>query len=237
MDRTTTLHYIFDPLCGWCYAAAPLVKAARELSGLAIALHGGGMMAGNNRRPITPQWRDYVMPHDRRIAQMTGQAFGQAYFEGLLRDSGAVMDSEPPTTAILAAEALDGRGLDMLHRLQRAHYVDGRRIAEREVLEALAAGLGLNAGAFRDAFAGLAGDATRQHFADSRQWLARCGGHGFPTFALESGGQLEALDIGPWLGRPDDWQNHLRGYIGHVPSDRPAQAAVGPVCGPDACSL
>jgi putative protein-disulfide isomerase len=234
MNRTTTLHYIFDPLCGWCYAAAPLVKAARELPGLTIALHGGGMMAGNNRRAITPQWRDYVMPHDRRIAQMTGQAFGQAYFEGLLRDVGAIMDSEPPTTAILAAEAQGGRGLDMLHRLQRAHYVDGRRIAEREVLEAQAAALGLNAETFRDAFARLAGDATRQHFADSRQWLARCGGHGFPTFALESAGQLELLDIGPWLGRPEDWQNHLRGRL---PGDRSTQSAAGPVCGPDACAI
>ena len=29
-------------------------------------------------------------------------------------DRGAVFDSAPPTTAILAAQALDGRGLDML---------------------------------------------------------------------------------------------------------------------------
>jgi putative protein-disulfide isomerase len=27
----TTLHYIFDPLCGWCYGAAPLVAAARTV--------------------------------------------------------------------------------------------------------------------------------------------------------------------------------------------------------------
>lgn len=23
---TPTLHYIHDPLCGWCYGAAPLVR-------------------------------------------------------------------------------------------------------------------------------------------------------------------------------------------------------------------
>lgn len=32
-----TLHYIFDPLCGWCYGAAPLVEAARTVPGLAVA--------------------------------------------------------------------------------------------------------------------------------------------------------------------------------------------------------
>ena len=90
MNEATTLHCIFDPLCGWCYAAAPLVEAAREVPGLRVELHGGGMMTGANRRAITPQWRDYVLPHDRRIAELTGQPFGEAYFEGLLRDGTAM---------------------------------------------------------------------------------------------------------------------------------------------------
>ncbi|HCQ45679.1 MAG TPA: protein-disulfide isomerase, partial [Achromobacter sp.] len=118
---TPTLHYIFDPLCGWCYGAAPLVDAARDIAGLHVAPHGGGMMTGGNRQPVTDALRRYVMPHDERIAGLTGQVFGRDYFDGLLRDSGAVFDSEPPTTAILAAEQLDGRGLDLLKRLQHAH--------------------------------------------------------------------------------------------------------------------
>ena len=27
-----TLHYIYDPLCGWCYGAKPLVQAAQAVS-------------------------------------------------------------------------------------------------------------------------------------------------------------------------------------------------------------
>lgn len=199
----TTLHYIFDPLCGWCYGAAPLVEAARTVPGLSVAFHGGGMLAGPNRRTVSPQWRDYVMPHDRRIADMTGQPFGQPYFEGLLRDGTAVMDSEPPITATLAAEAVGGRGLDMIHRLQRAHYEEGRRIADAPVLRELAADIGLPADAFEAEFARQSGEATRRHIDDSRHWLHRVGGQGFPTFALESDdGALHVLDIGPWLGKP-----------------------------------
>jgi putative protein-disulfide isomerase len=132
------LHYAFDPLCGWCYGAAPLISAARGVCGLNISIHAGGMMTGPNRQAITPQLRDYVMTHDKRIAQLTGQPFGEAYFDGLLRDAGAVMDSAPSCTAILTAEELAGRGLDMLHRVQRAHYVEGRRIADANVLAELA---------------------------------------------------------------------------------------------------
>lgn len=232
------LHYVFDPLCGWCYAAAPLVEAARQVPGLAIVLHGGGMMTGPNRRHITPQWRDHVMPHDRRIAELSGQPFGERYFDGLLRDTTAVMDSAPPTTALLAAEAMAGRGLDMLHRQQQAHYVEGLRIADTGVLAALAQDLGLDAAAFEEAFAQWEGAATEAHMATSRQWLARAGGQGFPTLALAVGaGALQRLDIGPWLGQPEAWQAELqrRLPVGAVTDAAPAGA--GLACGPGHCAI
>jgi len=211
VNDTITLHYIFDPLCGWCYAAAPLVDAARNVPGLQVAFHGGGMMTGANRRAITPQWREYVIPHDRRIAEMTGQPFGEGYFEGLLRDTSAVMDSEPPITAVLAAESLrSGGGLDMVHRLQRAHYVEGRRIADAQVLKAVAAELGFDTEAFAAAVERLAGEATAQHIAESRQLLQRAGGQGFPTFVLtRADGSASRIEIGPWLGRTEDWKARL----------------------------
>ncbi|SSW73348.1 hypothetical protein AVE30378_05701 [Achromobacter veterisilvae] len=209
-----TLHYIFDPLCGWCYAAAPLVEAARALPGLDIALHGGGMMTGGNRQPVTDALRRYVMPHDERIAGLTGQPFGEDYFNGLLRDSGAVFDSEPPTTAILAAQALGGRGLDLLQRIQRAHYVQGLRVADPAVLAALAADIGLDPAAFGAAFAAAQGAETASHIAASRQLLARLGGSGFPTLALERGGACTLLEPSRYLGRPAQWQADLRARIG-----------------------
>ena len=48
------LHYLFDPLCGWCYGVAPLIAAAAGVPGLEIELHGGGMLTGSNRRAINP---------------------------------------------------------------------------------------------------------------------------------------------------------------------------------------
>ncbi|NMG37387.1 DsbA family protein [Azoarcus sp. TTM-91] len=228
-----TLHYIFDPLCGWCYAAAPLVKAARSLPGLRVAFHGGGMMMDGDRRPITPQWREYVIPHDRRIAAVSGQPFGEAYFDGLLLDRGAVMDSAPPTTAILAAEAIAGRGLDMLDQLQRAHYVQGRRIAEPAVLHAIASELGLNPAEFDQAYADLEGAPTRNHVAASRELLARVGGRGFPTLVLETDDRkLQVLDLSAWLGKPDAFREHL---AGRLPAAT-AEQAPAPFCGVDGCA-
>ena len=201
------LHYIYDPFCGWCYAAAPLVGAARRA--LPVQAHGGGMMAGRQRRTVSPQLRDYVMPHDRRIAQLTGQPFGDAYFDGLLRDPEAVFDSAPPIAAMLAAERLAGRGLDLLSRLQTAHYVEGRRIAETPVLVELAGTIGLEPAAFAVALEATQGEPTLAHIEDSRRRLAEVGGSGFPTFVLEQAGRRTVLDISAYLGRPEAWQAFL----------------------------
>jgi putative protein-disulfide isomerase len=229
---TTTLHYIHDPLCGWCYGAAPLVRVARDT--LRVQAHGGGMMAGAARRAITPELRQFVMTHDRRIAQASGQPFGQAYFEGLLRDTGAVLDSAPPITAILAADELAGAGLDMLARLQKAHYVEGRRIAELAVLEELAAELGLDAEAFGSAYQRLQGAATQAHIEQSRALLARIGGHGFPTVALEREGRFTIVDIGPYLGQPDAWRSWLTQQTGGATAAATGDTPL--VCGIDGCA-
>lgn len=203
------LHYIYDPLCGWCYGAKPLVQAAQQA--LPVIAHAGGMMSGANRQSVSPQLRNYVMPHDRRIAEYTGQPFGEAYFEGLLRDHTAVFDSTPPIAAVLAAEATDGHGLEMLGRLQTAHYVEGRRIADESVLLALAVQMGYVGEIFQVAFKSVD---TEQHIKASRALLAKLGGQGFPTLALEQDGQFTLIDISPWLGKPQAFADWLGQAIG-----------------------
>ncbi len=232
----TTLHYVFDPLCGWCYGAAPLISAARDVPDLTIVLHAGGMMAGANRHAVTSKLRDYVMSHDKRIAQLSGQTFGSAYFDELLCDSNAVLDSAPPSTAILAAEELAGRGLDMLHRLQLAHYVEGRRIADTAVLVQLAQELGLTPRAFAETFACLAGAVTERHFTESHHWLARIGAQGFPTIALEhADGTLARLDVGAWLSRTAEWTDYLCEQVS-AQADSPSSND-DLVCSVDGCAI
>lgn len=240
------LHYIFDPLCGWCYAAAPLVKAACGLAGVEVQWHGGGMLTGDHRRTITAEWRDKVMSSDQRIAEMTGQPFGDGYFNGLLKDIGAPMDSEPPTTAMLAAEALAGKGLEMLSAEQKAHYVDGLRISEPAVLRQLAQDIGLDAAAYDESYASLSGAATQRHMAESRQLLDLAQGQGFPTFALEFDhpelpGQraIQRIDIGPWLGDVAGWTEQLSTWSQQVAElkNQSTPAADDPNCGPDGCAL
>lgn len=212
MVSAPTLHYLYDPLCGWCWGAAPLLQAASELPGVELRLHGGGLFAGAARRPVTPELRAYVGPHDRRIAELSGQSFGSRYIDGLLKDPGAMLDSEPPITAVLAAQDLEPQaGPALLARIQRAHYVEGQHIAEPMVLSALAREQGLDGAAFEAAYQRLAGAPTRAHLRAARELLRRAGGQGFPSLVLEQPDRpLRPLEIGLFYGRRQAWQLHLR---------------------------
>nr|WP_255764381.1 DsbA family protein [Pectobacterium sp. IFB5596] len=211
------MHYIYDPLCGWCYGAAPLALAAQEIDGLDLILHGGGMMTGSNSRTITPEWHDYVIPHDRRIAQLTGQTFGEDYYEGLLRDTSVVLDSAPPTAAVLAAEAIDDKGMAMLYQIEQAHYVSGLKIVDTAVLRQCAEAIGLDGDAFCTELTFVRAETLSQHINASRELLAKVRGQGFPTFALEdANGNFQQIPAANYLGQVEAWRSMLIQMVNHA---------------------
>lgn len=233
VNPNATLHYFYDPLCGWCYGAAPLIHVAAGLDGLDLQLHPGGMMSGERRQSVSPALRHYVMPHDARIAALTGQPFGDNYFDGLLLDAGATFDSTPPTLAIMAAEALGADPLAMLERLQQAHYAEGQRIADAGVLLKLAVELGLDAAAFEAEMQKQAAvfDACVDR---TRQLMVQHNLRGFPSLLLEQRERLSRVDLSPFLGQPQAFAAHLRGLIGgSATADIEAGAAF---CSPDGCN-
>ncbi len=81
--RPPILHDIHDPLCGWCYAAAPLVRAAVR-NKVPVVLHAGGLW--DPAMHATDAKRRMMRKTDARISRLTGQTFGPAYLDGLLID-------------------------------------------------------------------------------------------------------------------------------------------------------
>ncbi|WP_297893271.1 DsbA family protein [Shewanella sp.] len=203
------LHAIIDPLCGWCYAAAPLLDAAAK-AGFTIKLHGGGMLTGSRRKQIDANWRDYVMPHDLRISELTGQPFGENYFNGLLRDTTIVLDSAPPIKAMLAIDAMGGDALAYLHSVQLAHYRDGHSASDEGHLARLATAQGFSPNAFAAQYTQAEGKLD-EHIVESRARLNRIGAQGFPSMAIETyDGKITAININRYYGQPEQWISYLK---------------------------
>ena len=183
-------------------------ESGSEPPGLKVVPHAGGMMTGNNRRQITDEWRNYVIPHDKRIAEMTGQPFGEAYFNGLLRDTTAVMDSEPPITAIGGGKA---GGTRAGHAAPHSAGTLSGRPAHRRHAGAGSVGeeLGLPSAAFIAEMRFSSGAPTAQHIAESRALLAKVQGGASRPLRWDSEGRLHLLPAGNYLGNVEARKNLL----------------------------
>jgi putative protein-disulfide isomerase len=199
------LHYVYDPLCGWCYCAEPLVNAASEVEGLKLELHGGGLWPEPTRLP--DEMRSFIREADARAAAISGQPYGKAYLDGLLADPTLTLESRPTTAAVLAAEAMSGAGLDMLRAIQHAHWEHGRKVVEPEVLGDIASVLGLERTSFETQRAEAQVD---EHIATSRRLMQRIGAGGFPAFVLQMGEQWYGVPHQQFAANPAGFADWLR---------------------------
>ena len=206
---SATLHYIYDPLCGWCYGAEPLVWAAAKASDVDLELHGGALWPEPTQLPEST--RLYIRQADQRIAQMSGQRFGPDYHNGLLLDPTMVLESRPPTAAVLAAQSLDrSKTLPMLRGIQHAHYEQGRRVVEPNVLADIALEVGLDRAEFEAAHTLAPVD---EHIAETHRLMSLVGAQGFPTFVLQIGEDLYPVPHGRFASQPPQFRDWLEAEV------------------------
>ncbi|EJE54519.1 hypothetical protein-disulfide isomerase [Acidovorax sp. CF316] len=195
--------YLFDPLCGWCYAAAPALKHLQGVDGLDVSLAPSGLFAGQGARPMDAQFAAYAWSNDQRIEKLTGQPFTQAYRDNILGAVAGRFDSGPATLALTAvAQTAPGRELEALHALQRARYVDGRDTADAAVLAEVLAALGLaDAAALARAPDAALHRAAAERVAHAQALLRAVGARGVPQLVVTGqGGALRLMGGDALLG-------------------------------------
>ncbi|MEI9408153.1 DsbA family protein [Mesorhizobium salmacidum] len=135
--------YLFDPLCGWCYGATPMLDKL-VASGVRVELLPTGLFSGAGARPMDEGFAAHAWANDQRIERLTGQAFTQAYQRNVLGIWGTLLDSHAATLGISAAGLEDpSRRLTALKAIQRARYVDRRDIVTVEGVSAVLADAGM----------------------------------------------------------------------------------------------
>ncbi len=189
------LLFVFDPLCGWCYGAAPSMARLQAATSLPIELWPTGLFAAGNARPMTPAFRDYAWQNDQRIEQLTGQRFTQAYYDQVLSDYSVAFDSWPATLALHLIElAAPGQGLAALHRIQALRYVDGRDLSQPTVLADAAESFGLARADFLAAYADAEQHrALRARIDAGQRLMAGLHLRGVPALVSRDGERLAVL--------------------------------------------
>lgn len=191
--------YLFDPLCGWCYGAAPALERLSQLNGVTVQLAPTGLFADKNARPMNASFAAFAWKNDQRIASLTGQVFSDAYRSQVLGAKDAVFDSAPVTLAVVAVGQTEPqREIEALKLLQRARYVDGRNNADVGIVADTLSGAGFADAArrVRSPDADLLA-AYRARIDAARSDMERFGVQGVPALIVEDarGRRLVPSDI------------------------------------------
>ncbi|MBR7981704.1 DsbA family protein [Burkholderia cenocepacia] len=198
------LHYVFDPLCGWCYGASGALTALADRTDVALHLLPSGLFAGEGARPMNDEFAAYAWSNDQRIEQLTGQSFTERYRSDVLADHQQMFDSGPATIALTAvALTAPERETQALKAIQLARYVDGQDVTQINTLVTLLSDLGLEQAAARLARPDTELiDANRNRVAHAQALLQQFGARGVPSFILESEGHQQLLHASAAFSNP-----------------------------------
>ncbi len=166
---STTVTYLFDPLCGWCYGASPAIQRLGQDASITLELATTGLFSGGGRL-MSAEFAEFAWSNDVRIQKLTGQPFSAAYRSQVLGQHGSRFDSAAASTALTAvAQTAPAEELKTLKALQEARYVDGLDVCTPQGVDGILRAKGLNAAA--DLLARQDADLQLQH--DARVQKAR----------------------------------------------------------------
>jgi len=200
------VHYLFDPLCGWCYGATPLIDVLVNTTGFEVAFHPGGMIP---RLPIEPAFRQHILQADDRIASETHMPFGQVYKDRVLSKDELILDSYLTTRAFLVGVDMGIAPHVMLKSIQQAHYVNGAKLDEIAALRNLAMSLALDLNEW-DCGIELSEPKLYQALEASHTLMKEYEISGYPSVIAEIGDELKRLPISAYYGNVPGWEACLK---------------------------
>jgi len=186
MASPSHVSYLFDPLCGWCYGASPMLEKLAAEPDFAVTLVPTGLFSYAGARPMDAVFAAYAWANDQRIERLTGQPFSNEYRQNVLGAHGGRFDSAPATLALTAVHVGEPeREFEALKAIQHARYVNGVDITDTSVLAAVLRELGLEDAARRISAPGAELlDANRKRVDSARETMLRFGLQGVPSLIV-----------------------------------------------------
>lgn len=187
----TTLYYVHDPMCSWCWGFRPALDAL--LAGLPPSVRVErllGGLASDSDEPMSDSMREQLQQTWRRIQRrIPGTRFD---FDFWARCSPR-RSTWPACRAVIAARRQDPAfDQAMTYAVQRAYYLEARNPSDRETLIGLAGEIGAKSAQFaRDLDSGQ----TRGALVDEITLAREIGVSSFPSLVLDSSGSRWRIPV------------------------------------------
>jgi putative protein-disulfide isomerase len=181
------LIYIYDPVCGWCYAFTPVVQElVKQHPEIEVEVLSGGMILGAHRRPASAMY-NYIKDARVRVEELSGIKFGDAFIEGYLHTEDLIDSEKPCVATTVFKQYLPAQALDFAHDLQYALKFEGKSLNEDATYVEVLKKYNLPAEEFLEKMGQEENRyATHAEFQQVQAW----GITGFPAAILEAKDQL-----------------------------------------------
>jgi putative protein-disulfide isomerase len=180
MQPASTLLYVADPMCSWCWGFAPVLeKIAQAYPKIPIRIVLGGL-APDSDTPMEAEMRAYVQQAWRDVHARTGAEFNFDFWQ----KCAPRRSTWPACRAVILARRHGFEGA-MFAAIQNAYYLKAQNPSDDQTLADLAADLGMNQTDFlRD----LHSESTQAELDQDFELRRQLGASSFPSLGL----QLEA---------------------------------------------
>lgn len=184
--QETTIIYVGDPMCSWCYGFAPeITKAKAHYPEAQFKIVMGGLRPQGTE--TMKELGDFLKEHWEQVHEASGQPFSY----DILKDKGFVYDTEPACRATVVAREMNHEvELDFFKAVQHLFYVENKNPAEVENYASIVKKFGLDLDKFTSLFSSEEmKNKTKEDFALASQMGVR----GFPAVVVSHNGELHLV--------------------------------------------
>jgi len=180
-NSATTLYYIHDPMCSWCWGFHPVLKQLEENLPKHISIRyilGG--LAADSESPMPEAMQQFLQKTWHTIQQ---QIPGTEFNFDFWTNCKPRRSTYPSCRAVIATK-LQNPALEknMIHAIQTAYYLMASNPSDDSTLIELADDLGLDIEKFK---ADLNSDTTKKNLGNEIGLSQQLGAQGFPSLVLE----------------------------------------------------
>jgi len=177
----TTLYYVHDPMCSWCWGFRPVwLEIKQRLPKHIRVISWVGGLAMDSDQPMPQSMRDKLQDTWRHIMQaIPGTEFNFDFWTATTPRR----STYPACRAVIAARRMAGKDEEMTLAIQRAYYLEAKNPSDLATLQQAAEDIGLNSAIFLDQ---MQSHDLQEAFDGELMRVRAIGVNSFPSLVLEN---------------------------------------------------
>ena len=177
----STLYYVLDPMCSWCWGFRPVFDELLEkLPDQIEVQYVMGGLAPDSDQPMPEETSLYIQRQWQLVAEETGAEFNWDFWSKCKPRR----STYPACRAVITAGLQDEKNIpDMIHAIQKAYYLQARNPSDLDTLITLAEEIDLDVEKFKH---DLISPETEQLLQTDFKTRRKLDVNSFPTVLLET---------------------------------------------------